>query len=98
MLFDKVVIKAVTEIRQRSERQSDLSKVSKTFVDPGILLEIQNTNHQLLYGRRGTGKTHAFRKIQYDYDSKPNSFCCYLDCRVLGSSGQHTDTSLDLQQ
>lgn len=46
---------AVTQIVQRSERQEDPGKVIETYVDVGLLAQLENNNHQIFYGRRGTG-------------------------------------------
>ena len=97
MLYDKVVLKAVASIKQRSERQSSLEVASKTFVDPGILVELDNYNHQVIFGRRGTGKTHVLRKLQSDAIAEESKFACYIDCRVMGSSSQFLDDTLSIE-
>lgn len=39
---------------------SDRAKLVATFVDVGPLFTLLSSrDHQLIYGRRGTGKTHA---------------------------------------
>ena len=46
-------------LSKRAESQ-DKSKLVQTFVDVGPLLTIlSRLDHQIIYGRRGTGKTHA---------------------------------------
>lgn len=90
MLYDKTVLKAVTGIKQRSERHGQLDVVSKTFVDAGILLEVANTNHQVIFGRRGTGKTHLLRMLQAEKIGS-DSFSCFVDCRTVGSTNQSTE-------
>lgn len=97
MLYDKIVLKAVTGIRQRSERQNNLDVVSKTFVDPGILIAVDNKNHQVIFGRRGTGKTHVLRKLQSQATNNKNRFVCYVDCRTMGSTAQYSDRSLSIK-
>lgn len=97
MLHDKTVMKAVASIKQRSERQNSLDVLSKTFVDPGVLIEIENTNHQILFGRRGTGKTHVLKMLQSGTRKNEGSFACYIDCRTLGSTAQYTDQSLSIK-
>ena len=48
-----------SRIRKRSERVSD-DQLANTFVNAGLLMEaMSNEDHQIIYGRRGTGKTHA---------------------------------------
>src|SRR5438105_15958879 len=58
MIKDQQVAHAVSGIRQRSERQEEITKILGAFVDVGILPQLTNENNQILYGRRGTGKTH----------------------------------------
>jgi DNA replication protein DnaC len=60
---DQLIMQAVSKILQRSERQADLQKLLGTFVDVGILPQLLNRNNQILYGRRGTGKTHVLRVL-----------------------------------
>jgi len=90
--------KAVSSIRQRSERQQDLQKVLWTFVDVGILPLIQNNNHQIIYGRRGTGKTHIFRVLASNILDSPNTSVVYIDARTLGSTSQFSDPDVPLKQ
>jgi hypothetical protein len=97
MLYDNMVMKAVSRIKQRSEKQSDLDIVRKTFVDPGVIDELDNDNNQVIYGRRGTGKTHLFRMFQSDLGKRENTTVCYIDCRMLGSSSQVSDENLSIE-
>jgi len=96
MLYDRTVLKAVTGIKQRAERQNSLDIVSRTFVDSGILTEIDNGNHQVIFGRRGTGKTHLLRMLQTVVDSSKHC-SCFVDCRVMGSTAQFTDDTLSIK-
>lgn len=50
---------AILKMKKRAEKYSTEQLVN-TFVDVGPLFVIlMNTDHQILYGRRGTGKTHV---------------------------------------
>jgi Cdc6-like AAA superfamily ATPase len=51
---------AVDSIRERADELEDLSKL---FVDTNILSRLSQDNDQIIYGRRGTGKTHVLRAI-----------------------------------
>jgi len=66
---------------------NDWSKLVDTFVDIGPLFTLlSNPEHQILYGRRGTGKTHAMiylNEIMEDEGDLP----VYLDLRKIGSTG-----------
>ena len=90
MIQDREITKAVSRIRQRAERQVDLKKLVESYVDSGIVPQLLNENHQILYGRRGTGKTHVFQVLQ-DFFEKENYCVTYVDCRTLGSSSQFSD-------
>ncbi|MCP4552784.1 MAG: hypothetical protein GY834_12255 [Bacteroidetes bacterium] len=98
MINDRMVYKAISRLKQRSERESDLLKLSQTFVDPGILEDLDNQNHQILHGRRGTGKTHAFKALNWRYSQIQNTVVVYIDARMLGSSTQFANQSNLLPQ
>ena len=59
LLSSQPVLQAVSRISQRAEKQVDTEKVLSSFVDSGVIDQLENGNSQILYGRRGTGKTHA---------------------------------------
>ena len=63
MLQDPILMKAVSVLFQRSERQQDLQKLIVSFVYVGILTQLDNRNNQITYGRRGTGKTHILKVL-----------------------------------
>jgi hypothetical protein len=50
--------RALSRIPRRAE-QRVTSQLRDTFVDSGIASVLDMVDHQVLYGRRGTGKTHA---------------------------------------
>ena len=90
MIQDREIVKAVSRIRQRAERQADIQKLVESYVDSGIVPQLHNENHQILYGRRGTGKTHVLQVLRDSFE-KENYSVTYIDCRTLGSSSQFTD-------
>ena len=90
---DPSVQKAVSRIMQRAERQQSLDRLADTFVDPGISVQIDNDNNQILYGRRGTGKTHVLKVLQLSADAVEGDLGVYIDMRTLGSSHVYEDTS-----
>lgn len=98
MIQDKKITGAVSKVLQRAERQTDLSKVVRTFVDVGILPQLKNHNHQILYGRRGTGKTHVLRVLSAEIEKEQNTISVYIDCRTLGSTAQFSDESLPMRK
>lgn len=97
LLNDKTVMSAVSGILQRSEKQTDVNKLVGSYVDTGILPQLLNRNSQIIYGRRGTGKTHVFKVLVAKLSIAGNAVC-YIDARTLGSTAQFTDTSLTVRQ
>lgn len=91
MLADKLLMTAVSKILQRSEREPDANKLLETYVDTGILEQLNNKNNQIFYGRRGTGKTHVLRVLDSNLRSEDHIATAYIDARTLGSSAQFTD-------
>jgi hypothetical protein len=96
MVQDPELTKAVASIPQRSEKQSDIQKIVGAFVDVGILPQIQNINSQIVYGRRGTGKTHVMRVLASNLGARPNTAVIYTDARTLGSTNQFSDSTVPL--
>ena len=56
----------IAEIKRRNERQEKEYSVS-TFVDKDLLIRLRKNNNQIVWGRRGTGKTHLFRTLYEDF-------------------------------
>jgi hypothetical protein len=96
MVQDAELTKAVATIPQRSERQSDLQKLVGAFVDVGIMPQVRNVNNQVIYGRRGTGKTHVLKVLSSELASAKSNAVCYIDGRTLGSTSQFTDASIPM--
>jgi hypothetical protein len=93
LLQDVHVQQAVSRVQQRAERQQLIDRLAETFVDPGITVQLDNTNHQILYGRRGTGKTHVLKVLQSAAEAMDDEVAIYVDMRVLGSSQIYEDVS-----
>lgn len=96
MLKDIKIIQAISSISQRAERQRETIKIISSYVEVGVLPQLFNNNNQILYGRRGTGKTHILKYLENEYSENANKTVCYIDCRILGSSPQFSDTKLSL--
>jgi hypothetical protein len=96
MVQDQLLAQAVAAIPQRSERQQDLQKLVGSFVDVGLLPQIRNVNNQVIYGRRGTGKTHVLRVFASDLSQKKENAVLYIDARTLGSTSQFADPNVPL--
>ena len=69
----------------RSDRFEESIEYERTFVDIGIVDELENENHQILYGRRGTGKTHVLKVVEQRLKHEKRNVSLYLDGRTLGS-------------
>lgn len=98
MIKDTTIARGVTGINQRSDRERDPLKLINTFVDVGILVQLENANNQIVYGRRGTGKTHILRVLESKLREEQNNIVVYIDARVLGSTSQFTDSRISIKQ
>lgn len=96
MIQDPKIQAAVSRIMQRSERQTDVGKLVSTYVDVGLLPQLHNRNHQIFYGRRGTGKTHVLKVLETEFQKDESLTVVYIDCRTLGSTTQFSDASLPI--
>src|SRR2546427_10852142 len=96
MIEDQQLTLAVSGIRQRSERQEEIAKILGAFVDVGILPQLFNENNQIVYGRRGTGKTHVLRVLGSKIAARPGNTVAYIDARTLGSTSQFSDPTIPL--
>ncbi|HTK31089.1 MAG TPA: hypothetical protein VL332_03925 [Candidatus Saccharimonadaceae bacterium] len=78
---------------------SGREELIQTFVDVGPLFALLSTvDHQILYGRRGTGKTHALMFLADDRESK-GDLVAYVDLRNIGSSGGiYADTTRSIAE
>lgn len=87
----EVIRKATASLVTRSERAEDVAHLVATFVDCGIIDMIDNAKNQILYGRRGTGKTHVLRYLE-SLCRERGQLVVYIDSRTLGSSTIFSDT------
>jgi Cdc6-like AAA superfamily ATPase len=70
-------------IPKRAEaRQAD--RLRDTFEDSGVAAALEAVDHQVLYGRRGTGKTHALRYLETTV-RELGDIAVYIDLRTVGS-------------
>jgi hypothetical protein len=97
MLADKTLMKAVAGIKQRSEKQPDIAKLVESFVDVGVLPQLNNSNSQIIFGRRGTGKTHVLSVLGQELRNEVKNTVAFIDARNLGSTSQFTDESISLK-
>lgn len=77
---------AFLKLSRRAESR-ELSQLVETFVDAAPLLTLLSTqDHQIIYGRRGTGKTHALRYLG-ETERRAGQVSAYVDMRTVGSTG-----------
>lgn len=87
--------KSIILLANRAERiEGDV--ISQSFVDAQPLtIMLSSPNNQIVYGRRGTGKTHALRYLAQDRIAQ-RDFVAFLDFRDLGSNGSiYSDPAKD---
>jgi hypothetical protein len=77
-------LKAVTSINRRAEKQTDLSKLVEVFVSSDLPTRCEAIEHQIILGRRGTGKTHLLKYFEHEM-GLAGKVVYYTDCTRLGS-------------
>ncbi|MGW3966996.1 hypothetical protein ACWED2_44770 [Amycolatopsis sp. NPDC005003] len=77
---------ALMRIPRRAE-SVDRSTLAATYVAAGSFSAMINSaDHQILFGRRGTGKTHALLHLQ-ELVERTGDLAIHLDLRTIGSTG-----------
>lgn len=84
LLQSRGFAEAVVRINKRAERQLDPTKLVEIFVQTDLPLRCESTDHQLILGRRGTGKTHLLKYFQFKHQES-GGVVHYSDCTALGS-------------
>ena len=89
---------AFLRIAKRAESQDD-EVLQKTFVDFGSVFEVLSSiDHQIIFGRRGTGKTHLLTVLKQAKRAN-GELAIQLDMRNLGSAGGvYADPSIPIAQ
>lgn len=96
LIDDATMTRAVSSIVSRSEKQPDIAILERTYVDSGVLPQLENPNSQILFGRRGTGKSHVLRVLGAVADRRGHCSHVYVDFRLLGSAGMLAGSEQDL--
>lgn len=83
-------------VRAMPYRAEEISDVDGTYVGTVFLdALVDNTDNQVVYGRRGTGKTHLFRRVQSELLTRFDELRrvpVYIDGATLeGAIGPHDD-------
>lgn len=73
-------------VSRRAERSSG-GQLLASFVDVGdISLSLSGADHQVMYGRRGTGKTHVL-SVLAENAKRSGGIPVQIDLRTIGSTG-----------
>lgn len=75
--------RAFNRIPKRAESRQ-VNQLYETFEDSGVAAALEAIDHQVLYGRRGTGKTHALRYVESRIRAT-GDVAVYVDLRTVGS-------------
>ncbi|ELS9243396.1 hypothetical protein R6I31_000062 [Vibrio cholerae] len=83
---------------RRAERKPD-DYLVKSFVHVGSVFSLFScAENQIIYGRRGTGKTHLLRYLKNDIQNQ-GILTVSLDMRTMGSTGgMYSDANLSLSE
>ena len=89
---------AILQLVRRAEG-NDINELVQTFVSAGPLLELlASADHQIVYGRRGTGKTHVLQYLTEKAQAN-SGLAVYVDLRTVGSNGGiYGDLNLPVQE
>lgn len=90
--MNKDIKVAIQQIAVRAERQ-DPSMAVDSFYDCHIIEHLKNINHQIIQGRRGTGKTHILHVLRNSIE-EDNVHCFFFDCKSTGSAGEIADENI----
>lgn len=80
---------ALISIRKRAEK-NEAENLQRTFADVGVMPRLAVADNQVVYGRRGTGKTHALRKLQAEVTSR-GDVALFLSLDTLGTTKDFTE-------
>lgn len=83
----------------RRAESVERAKLVESFVDIGPLFSLlSSADHQIIYGRRGTGKTHALLYLS-ETRLRQNDIPIYIDMRTIGSTnGIYADESIPFSE
>ncbi|MCB2212231.1 ATP-binding protein [bacterium] len=96
--MDAALSKLLLKLPQRAEKVKHKALID-SFVDVEPLLNVlERESDQILYGRRGTGKTHVLKYLM-THITDNNDITLYVDLRTIGSTGGlYSDTNQPLSQ
>lgn len=90
--------KALLKLSKRAEKYTSQQLV-ESFVDVGPLFTLlSNSDNQVIFGRRGTGKTHVLTYLNTHLIDKGTT-AVQIDMRTIGSTGGiYSDTQLSISE
>lgn len=98
MTTNAILNNALLRLSRRAEA-ADRATLVGTFVDTGALVTLlASRDHQVIFGRRGTGKTHALL-YWAETSTRRGDIAVYVDLRTIGSTGGlYADSSIPLAE
>jgi hypothetical protein len=92
----QILNSALMSIPSRSEK-NEQSVLVDTFVEAGTLFKrLSTVDNQIIYGRRGTGKTHTLQYLASER-IKAGEVTAYADLNALGSAASvYSDATLSI--
>lgn len=96
-MIEEINKKLIAFVKRAEKIESEL--LVQSFVNVGPLLSVLTAkDNQIIYGRRGTGKTHTLIYLS-DYIIKKNNISIYIDMRNIGSSSSiYSDPKIPIQE
>ena len=93
---------SLNPVIQRLPRRAEVSspaELDRTFVEIAPLFNLlRSRDHQILYGRRGTGKTHALKYLKSRLEQRGEA-SLYVNLSKLGDAGGlYEHASMSIQQ
>jgi hypothetical protein len=101
LLRNELLASVVASLVERAEHIPDEERLVATFVDPGVLPRLENQNNQVLYGRRGTGKTHILKVVGRNaarLTESTDTVPVYIDISRLGDTQLVGDTNRSVDE
>ena len=94
MTDQQILNTALMSIPSRSEKNEQAVLID-TFVEAGTLFKrLSSVDNQIIYGRRGTGKTHTLQYLA-SQRNKADDVAIYCDLNALGSAASvYSDATL----
>jgi hypothetical protein len=86
LLGDSSIRTAIGRVASRAEARIDGDLLTATFVDPQLTSELDTPDRQILYGRRGTGKTHVLRVMEKRLADRKSEVAIYSNLVQLGNT------------